>query len=64
MKAYTVLVALFATMAIAAPAVNDAPTKVPRNPTRVKRFYGEQFCDCFNDCKSSVHINLPLALES
>lgn len=48
------LVTLFAAVALAAPA--DNPTKVVRNPTKVqhKRYYGEQFCDCVDDCMSLI----------
>ncbi|OAQ64429.1 hypothetical protein VFPPC_16212 [Pochonia chlamydosporia 170] len=53
MKAQTILITLFAAVALAAPA--DEPTRVVRNPTKVqhKRYYGEQFCDCVDDCTNA-----------
>jgi hypothetical protein len=40
--------------ALAAPTGDEA-TKVIRNPTKVfKRFYGEKFCNCMDDCKSTL----------
>jgi hypothetical protein len=55
MKTTIVITALFAALAMAAPS--EEPTKVlgKRGPskTRGQGFYGQQYCECVDDCKIS-----------